>query len=351
MKIAFYANRMRIEGNYLETRGLGGSESALINLSRAIKRVNPSVDITIYNANDRMDTCDYDGILYKGISHFYSDCKIFNADAFITLRDHQPFSLPYIDARQKILWSQDDMHELGLQDLTHKPYAIENIDCFLAISDYAKGEIEKGFPGKKVHLQRNGYNKHWVINNPPSERKPIAVYSSTPYRGLDVLAEVWPYIYDICKYNNVEPELRVFSGVDIYDWSNNPFESLFKSLSVMKGVKVYGSTCQKKLYEELCQCKVMLYPNHFLETGCMAVLEALACGCSVVTTDLGALKEQVRDLYNGFVIQGDARSVDYKNEFIQKSVLSIMQNATYKSNDGLIFSWDEQAERLLKVIS
>ena len=351
MKIAFYANRMLIEGNYLETRGLGGSESALINLTRAIKKYDSSIDITVYNGNDRRDISEYDGIVYKGISHFNSDCKTFNVDAFITLRDHQPFSLSYIDARKKILWSQDDMNEKGLQDLANKPYAKENIDCFLAISDYAKGEIEKGFPGKKVYLQRNGYNKHWVINNPPSERKPIAVYTSTPYRGLDVLAEVWPYIYNTCVYNNVEPELRVFSGMDLYDWSNDPFGPLFKSLSEMKGVKVLGSTCQKKLYEELCQCKVMLYPNHFLETGCMSVLEALACGLSVVTTDLGALKEQVRDFYNGFVIQGDARSIDYKNEFIQKSIVSLLQSATYKSNEGLIFTWDEQAERLLKVIS
>jgi len=351
MKIAFYANRMRIEGDYLEKRGLGGSESALINLSRAIKRVDPSVNITIYNDTNRRDITDYDGIIYKGMVHFNSECKTFNIDAFITLRDHQPFSLPYIDARKKILWSQDDMNEKGLQDLTTKPYAIENIDCFLAISEYAKGEIEKGFPGKIVHLQRNGFNKHWVINNPPQDRKPIAVYTSTPYRGLDVLAEVWPYIYNICKYNNVIPELRVFSGMELYDWSNAPFGELFKKLSEMEGVKVLGSTCQKKLYEELCQCKVMLYPNHFLETGCMSVLEALACGLRVVTTDLGALKEQVRDNYNGYLISGDAHSVDYKNEFLQKSITTLLQPSGYKSNDGLIFSWDEQAERLLKVIS
>ena len=322
----------------------------MINLTRAIKRVDPSIEITIYNGNDRREISEYDGIVYKGISHFNAECKSFNMDAFITLRDHQPFSYLYIDSPLKILWSQDDMNEKGLQDLQTKPYAIENIDAFLAISEYAKGEIERGFPGKKVFLQRNGYNAHWVDLQPEKKRSPVAVYSSTPYRGLDVLSEVWPYIYSICKYNGITPLLKVFSGMDLYDWSNDPFGPLFKHLSQMEGVEVLGSTCQKNLYQELCKCKVMLYPNHFLETGCMAVLEALACGLSVVTTDLGALAEQVKDNYNGFAIRGDARSVEYKNDFIQKAVQCLIQDSPIHQSPGLILSWDDQAKKIIDIV-
>ena len=93
----------------------------------------------------------------------------------------------------------------------------------------------------------------------------------------------------------------------------------------------------------------MLYSNHFLETGAMAVLEALANGVWVVTTDLGALGEQVVDRKNGFLISGNAHSPEYKEKFIEKAIDSLTSDYTPDST-GLIFSWQEQVEKLKNYI-
>lgn len=352
MKISFYSNRSQFSGDSLENRGLGGSESALINLTRSIKRTT-KCEITVYNGNREPE--DFDEIKYKSHMDFLSDCRNFKQDIFISLRNHEPFFVPYIDAKLKVLWSQDDMNELGLQDLQKQLYARENVDFFLAISNYAKNEIKKGFPEKKVYLQRNGFN-HLLINRDSSfykPRAPIAVYSSTPYRGLDVLTELWPTIFKRCSDKGVSPKLKVFSGMELYGWSNTPFEPMYNQLRNMEdiGVQLVGPIPQSNLYRELQYCKVMTYPNHFLETGCMAVLEAIACGVWIISTDLGALGEQVVDGYNGKLIRGNAHTDDYKTKFIDLTVDALCCDYEIKDPSGYVFTWDRQTKNLFDIIS
>jgi glycosyltransferase involved in cell wall biosynthesis len=112
----------------------------------------------------------------------------------------------------------------------------------------------------------------------------------------------------------------------------------------------WGSVSQKQLYEQLKQCKVMLYPNHFLETGCMAVLEALANGCWVVTTHLGALPEQVVNGRNGYCIQGNPFSREYKEQFVQKAIEALGSQVCPKS-EGLIWSWENRAQLVNNILT
>ena len=42
--------------------------------------------------------------------------------------------------------------------------------------------------------------------------------------------------------------------------------------------------------------KILFYPNTYPETCCTSILEAMACRCNVITSDLGA----IRETSNGF---------------------------------------------------
>lgn len=342
MKIAFYANRMYLEGDYLQKVGTGGSESALINITRCWKKQYPKDEIVIFNGQN-IRKKEYEGVVYKSALEFRTEIISNRWDAFVSLRECDPFLNPFINAKIKCLWSQDDMNEIDLQKAKSQQYIRENIDLFFVISNHSKNDISNTFHEKDIVLLRNGYNSE-ISSLTPNVREPIAVYTSTPFRGLDVLAEVWQDIYNGCS---IKPSLRVFSGMSLYRQNEDEeLMKLYHNLSKLPGVSMNQPVSQYQLMKELQSCKVMLYPNHFLETGCMAVLEALANGVWVVTTDLGALAEQVKNGINGYTIGGYSRTPEYKDKFIKLAIQSLESDNIPNSN-GLIFSWNEQS-RLMR---
>lgn len=347
MKISFYSDRMGFDGNWLEKRGLGGSESALINLTTIWKKNYPEDEITVYNG--QREKQEFNGVTYKSTTTFRFECKNFNQDAFISLRETTPLNERYIDSKCVLFWSEDDSNEQSIQVIKNNIYFQNRIDLILAVSEYAKNDMIKFGIKTPMKLFRNGYREDWI--NKTSVKEPFScVYTSTPFRGLSILSEVWDIIYLKCDILGIKPRLKIFTGMGLYNQLDNPFLSLYKKLETQPNVEIHSPVCQRDLYKELEKCSIMLYPNSYTETSCMSVLEALANNLWTLTTDLGALGEQVKDGRNGYAIKGDPNSIEYKNEFIDKAVELISRPPTLPDNKGLIFGWGTQVELLRKII-
>lgn len=188
-----------------------------------------------------------------------------------------------------IFWNQLSYDQEAISFLSDKSF-IEKIDHFVFVSHWQSEKFRQIFniPGYKTTVIKNAVSEIEKRTVGPKSIVRLC-YTSTPWRGLDVLLSAWE------KLNPSDAELSIFSSCKIYgsDFAKNDvqFENLYQKSNELNNVIYRGSIKNEDLKKELNQFDILAYPNTFEETSCISVIEALSCGLKVVTSNLGALPE------------------------------------------------------------
>jgi glycosyltransferase involved in cell wall biosynthesis len=158
--------------------------------------------------------------------------------------------------------------------------------------------------------------------------KAALAYTSTPFRGLHLLLPV----FDELRKVFLEAELDVYSSMKVYqeEESGDPFKELYDRCRSTRGVRYVGSVPQPALAAALKPASIFAYPNTFAETSCIAVLEAMAAGLMVVTSDLGALSETTQ----GFgALVAPASGPDDMLEFARRYLARLLEVLREQAQD------------------
>jgi glycosyltransferase involved in cell wall biosynthesis len=78
------------------------------------------------------------------------------------------------------------------------------------------------------------------------------------------------------------------------------------------------------------QSELMLYPTHFNEMFCISALECLSVGTPVISSKRAAMCERISHNKTGIIIDGNPKSILYKNNFI-KATVDLLKNSTKKN--------------------
>jgi len=202
-------------------------------------------------------------------------------------------------SKTTIYWNQLSHDQEAVQFLNDPQY-IDKIDHFVFVSHWQAEQYRKHFniPGYKTHVLKNACIGT-EIRKPRNDGKIKLCYTSTPWRGLDVLLRAWEILQP------TDCELHVFSSCKIYgtDFArhDSEYEHLYEKCRTLPDVVYRGSIPNEELRAELPTFDILAYPCTFEETSCIAVIEALSAGLRVVTSSLGALPETTEgwaDIYS-----------------------------------------------------
>jgi len=194
-----------------------------------------------------------------------------------------------------LLWTGHADDQPPIQDLAHGEIS-ELWDGFVFVSEWQRGRFIKRFGLDRDRTAVLRYAIAPVFENQfagvadlaaAKRTDPVRLaYTSTPYRGLQLLIAVFPKLSRPAR-------LEVYSSMATYAGANidAPFAALYDTCRNTPGTDYIGAVPQPDLARALKRVGVLAYPNMFAETGCIAVMEAMASGCAIVTSDLAALPE------------------------------------------------------------
>ena len=190
------------------------------------------------------------------------------------------------DKRPRVVWMHHDVDQRWVQWCKDREL-IESVNCFVFVSSWQREQYLTQF---QLPAQRCFVLKHALNLNPEPRRwepGPIwrCTYISTPFRGLAVLLDAWE------RLRPMNAELHVWSSMKLYLEDDRPYEHLYKRAEGMPYVTYHGVAPNSELRAALRNMHFLVYPCTFRETSCLAVIEAMAAGCRVITSSLGALPE------------------------------------------------------------
>jgi glycosyltransferase involved in cell wall biosynthesis len=214
------------------------------------------------------------------------------AEICLNLRPHLAPGVPLI------LWNQH-AHDQPATFNLRNPEVRAGWDWIVNVTDLHSRLMTQryGLDPAKVSFIKNamGHPFERLFESPEDLQRaksgpPILAFTSTPFRGLDLLLYVFPLI--LAEFPDAR--MHIYSSMTIYQDKNDAYTALYNACRALPGCMYVGSINQPRLAAELRRAAVLAYTNTFAEMACVAVMEAMSAGLHVVTSDLGALSDTMQ---------------------------------------------------------
>lgn len=233
---------------------------------------------------------------YKGVRYVSRETNLPKWDFAVFNRNVLPkdFVLYSKSIGAKIIW--------WLHDVTQTTYlpdaAFKLVDRVVALSNYCKKTYSDFYkiPEEKFVVIPNGVNKELFSPGDYEKRNPnMWIMASALIKGFLPVDD----IYENLKRANYNLDFRIYSNQSLHGKENNEMQARFLAHMAQKGAHIYSPVSPTVLADLLKRAYCLLMPNTYPEICSNLLLQAQACGCPVLTSDIGANKEFIENGVTG----------------------------------------------------
>ncbi len=195
----------------------------------------------------------------------------------------------------------------GVEDIAHRrAYLIDTLrqaDRVLAPSEFLRDVyISQGIPAEMIEYSRPGLDtSHWVVpepeeNDDADELQITFIGQVAQHKGVHLLIDAFKRL-DTSKRN---ARLKIYGGLEA-------FPSYVAELEAMAAgnprIELAGRFKNALVSQILSTSDVVVVPSIWYENSPMSIMEPLAAGTPVITTNLGAMPEMVHHEVNGLLFE------------------------------------------------
>lgn len=280
-----------------KTRGIGGSEEAVIWLSRTL--VKRGWNVEVYNVCGHEEKV-FDGVVYKPFWMWnYRDKKD------VTILWRSPLMADYDINTTKLFVDLHDVIQKG--EFTEK--RLTKIDKIFVKSNCHRALFDN-IPDEKFVIVSNGIDAN-LFSGTFEKDKDLIINTSSPERSLSALIKGFKMIKKQvptvkCKWAYGWNVFDVVHGKNekVMEWKKE-MQSKMKEL----GIEEMGRVSHGEVADMYKRASVLAYPSEFMEIDCITLSKSQATGCFPVTTDFAAMGEK-QDV-GGVFIHSDRTVEDF----------------------------------------
>jgi glycosyltransferase involved in cell wall biosynthesis/tetratricopeptide (TPR) repeat protein len=295
-------------GKDLLTKGMGGSETYIIEMARHIQKAG-SYNVIVFCYCTAVEV--FEDVVYTPIQTFHQFVSTTHIQSCIVSRFSEYIPMAIRGHVENVYFILHDLGPTGQIIPLHPK--LKKVFC---LTDWHKQHFLTHFPTCESRTAVMSYGLDQSRFTRGTKRPHSFLYSSFPSRGLLPLLQMWPRIVEHWP----DATLDVFCDLD-HAWSNRVFREGILAIrellaSGLQGVVVRGWVSKAELADAWSTTDIWLYPCTFQETFCLTALEAAYSGCLVVCSDLAALQNTVGD--RGVVVEGDPMTTEWQQTALKK---------------------------------
>jgi glycosyltransferase involved in cell wall biosynthesis len=209
----------------------------------------------------------------------------------------------------KVLWAHHAYDQPHYMNFNH-----EDFTHIVTPSQWAKDNLCRvhKVPTNKVTVIANGVSDKFTYSD---KKTKTFIHTSIPYKGLELM----PTIIKGIQSKHPDAKFKIFSSMSLYGPQNDPYIDLYDDLKYLPNVEYSPAVDQEELVSHYQESAFFIHPNIWEETFCVAMAEAMKCGCYPIVTDIGALSEVAGD-GNATIVPIDGNRTPAKYEVTEKFI-------------------------------